>query len=128
MDPNVYVISGLVFLSVVVVQVFLAGMVVVAALTDWSAHKALGHYLGLPSMIMLIMAYVGRFPGKTKLWTWVLFGLFIIQAEILIFLRASVPVLSALHPVLALVEFALGVLLITQARTFGRESASLERG
>lgn len=125
---NVYLISALVFLSVVVVQVFLAGMVVVAALTDWSAHKALGHYLGLPAMIMLIMAHVGRFPGKTKLWTWVLFALFILQAEILIFLRASVPVLSALHPVLALVEFALGVVLISQARTFGRESPSLERG
>ena len=124
---NVYLICALVFLSAVVLQVFLAGMVVVAARMDWTAHKAIGHYLGLPAIIMLIMAYVGRLPRKTKLWTWVSFGLFILQAEILILLRASAPVLSAFHPVLALAEFALGVVLISQARSFGRDAQSSER-
>lgn len=124
---NVYIICALVFLSVVVVQVLLAGMVVVASRMDWTAHKAVGHYLGLPAIIMLIVAYIGRLPRKTKVWTWVLFGLFILQAEILILLRASAPVLSAFHPVLALAEFALGVGLMSQARTFGREAQSLER-
>lgn len=125
---NVYVIAAFVFLLLALLQVFLAGMVVVAAQIDWTAHKALGHYLGLPAIIMLIMAYVGKFPGKTKMWTWVLFAVFVIQAEILILLRASAPVLSAFHPVLALIEFALGVILISQARTFDRESGLLERG
>jgi hypothetical protein len=124
---NVYVICVLVFLSLVVVQVLLAGMVVVATRMDWTVHKELGHYLGLPAIIMLIVAYVGRLPRKTKVWTWVLFGLFILQAEILILLRASAPVLSAFHPVLALAEFALGVVLINQARTFAREAQSSER-
>jgi uncharacterized membrane protein len=124
---NVYVICVLVFLSLVVVQVLLAGMVVVATRMDWTVHKVLCLFLGLPSIIMLIVAYVGRLPRKTKVWTWVLFGLFILQAEILILLRASAPVLSAFHPVLALAEFALGVVLINQARTFAREAQSSER-
>lgn len=87
----------------------------------------MGHYLGLPVFIMLIVAYVGKFPSRTKRWTWLLFGMFILQAEILIFLRASVPVLSALHPPLALVEFALGVMLIGKARAFDRECVAAVR-
>ncbi|MDP9177775.1 MAG: DUF6220 domain-containing protein [Gemmatimonadota bacterium] len=117
---TVYLIGAVVFLIIVLVQVFLAGLVVVALQTDWSSHKTLGHYLALPAIIMLIAAYAGRFPGKLKLWTWLLFGLFILQAYILISLRAAVPVLSALHPVLALVEFALGLVLIGQARALDR--------
>lgn len=76
---------------------------------------------------MLIAAYVGKLPSPTKRWTWLLFATFILQAEILVFLRASVPVLSALHPPLALIEFALGVMLVGKARAFGRESVAAVR-
>lgn len=36
---NVYLLSALVFVVGLLVQVFLTGMVVVATLIDWSAHR-----------------------------------------------------------------------------------------
>ena len=106
-----YIYSGVawLFLALVVTQVFLAGMAVVAMQISWDAHRGLGHMLGIPILLMLIAAYTGRMPGSLKRWTWALFGVFILQAEVLIFLREAVPVLSAFHPVLALVDFALGL-------------------
>jgi len=52
--------------------------------------------------------------------TWLLFLVYLLQADVLIFLRASAPVLSALHPVLALVDFALGLVLARQAAALAR--------
>src|SRR5262249_25107053 len=93
-------------------------MVVVAGLMNWSTHISLGHWLGLPAIFMLITAYFGQLPRSVKRFTWLLFGTFIVQAEIVIFLREAVPILSALHPVLALVYFALGAFLAYQAVGF----------
>jgi hypothetical protein len=66
------------FLVGVVVQVFLAGMVVVALRMGWNNHRGLGHGLTFPLLVMLIT----------------------------IFLQFQVPVISALHPVLALARAA----------------------
>jgi hypothetical protein len=52
--------------------------------------------------------------------TWLLLGVYILQADVLIFMRASAPVLSALHPVLALVDFALGLALAWKATVIVR--------
>lgn len=96
------------FLVSVAVQVFLAGLVVVARVSDWENHIGLGHALGLPLLLMLLSMYLGRLPRQTKLLTWLLFVVYVLQADILIFLREALPYASALHPVLALVDFALG--------------------
>jgi hypothetical protein len=99
----------------VIVQVFLAGMVVVAMRMGWVNHMSLGHGLVLPLLVMLASLYLGRLPGSMKWLTWLLFGVYVLQADVLIFLRFQAPVISALHPVLALVEFALGVALARRA-------------
>ncbi len=107
----IYMIAAWVFVTGVIIQVFLAGMVVVARQMGWELHRGFGHFWGIPILFMLVTAYLGRLPGTIKWLTWALFGVFIIQAEVIIFLRDSVPVVSAFHPVLALVDFALGVKL-----------------
>lgn len=53
---------------------------------------------------------------------WVLFLVYIIQADVLIFMRASLPVVSAFHPVLALVDCVLAVILVYQAWGLVREA------
>jgi hypothetical protein len=117
----VYAAAAWLFVVGVAVQVFLAGMVVVAARLGWDAHVTLGHTLAGPLLFMLISMYLGRMPGSIKRTTWLLFGAYVLQADVLIFLRASAPVLAAVHPVIALVDFALGLALARRALPLARE-------
>jgi len=111
----VYLAASSLFLAGVAVQVFLAGMVVVAFQMGWSNHRDLGHTLALPLLVMLVSAYLGHLPRKMKRLTWLLFVVYIVQADVLIFLRASLPVAAAFHPVLALVDVLLAGVLVQKA-------------
>ena len=124
-----YLIFAWLFVAGVLLQVFFAGMVVVARQTNWENHIGLGHTLAIPLILMLITAYLGKLPGRMKRINWLLLAVYILQADVLIFLRASAPVLSALHPVLALLDFALGAALASLATALVRakESSELNR-
>ena len=111
----VYLAASSLFLIGVTLQVFLAGMVVVALQGGWANHRDLGHTLGLPLLVMLVTVYLGRFPRKMKWLTWLLLVVYFIQADVLIFMRDSIPFVSAFHPVLALVDFGLAAFLVYQA-------------
>jgi hypothetical protein len=117
---TLYTLFAWVFVIGVVTQVFFAGMAVVAVRWRWTNHVNLGHMLAAPLLVMLVTMYLGKLPGRMKRLTWLLFGVYILQADVLIFLRASAPVLSAFHPVLALVDFALGLVLARQATAIVR--------
>lgn len=114
----VYLVAAWLFVAGVLAQVFLAGMVVVAVRMGWDNHAGLGHTLALPLLVMLVTVYLGRFPGRTKRLTWLLFFVYVIQADVLIFLRGTLPIVAAFHPVLALVDFALGLKLAAMARSY----------
>jgi peptidoglycan/LPS O-acetylase OafA/YrhL len=120
-----YLVASWLFLAGVTAQVFLAGMVVVAAQMGWANHVNLGHSLALPLLVMLVTAYLGRMPGSLKRLTWLLFLVYILQADVLIFLRDSVPALAAFHPVLALADFALGLTLALRVRPLVSQSETL---
>jgi len=109
------------FLVGIVVQVFLAGMVVVAVRMSWDPHVGLGHTLAGPLLFMLITMYLGRMPGSLKRLTWLLFGVYVLQADVVIFLRGQAPVISALHPVFALADFALVLALARRAWPLARQ-------
>jgi len=102
------------FLIAIFAQLFLAGMVAVAEeLKDWSLHAALGHMLAFILIPLLIIMYVGQASREVKLLTWVLFVVWFVQVYVLvILLRESLPVASALHPVLALIDFWLALRLL----------------
>lgn len=121
----VYTIAAWSFVAGVVVQVFFAGMAVVAGRWPWTDHINLGHFLAMPLLVMLVTMYVGKMGGSLKRLTWLLFLAYVLQADLLIFLRGSAPALSALHPVLALVDFALGVLLAWRATAMLRDNEPL---
>ena len=116
-----YWVAAWLFLTGIVVQVFLAGMVVVAFRMSWLNHISLGHSLALPLLAMLLTAYLGRFPAWLKRLTWLLFAAYVLQADVVIFLRSQAPVIAALHPVLALVDFALGLALARGAWSLSRQ-------
>jgi hypothetical protein len=117
----IYLIFSWLFLLGVVTQVFLAGMVVVAREMGWNNHATLGHILAAPLLFMLVSMYLGKVPGQTKRLTWLLFGVYLLQADVLIFLRDGAPVLSAFHPVMALIDFALGLVLARRAVALVRQ-------
>lgn len=117
-----YLVAACLFLAGVVTQVFLAGMVVVAQRMGWNIHIGLGHILAAPLLVMLISQYLGRLPGQTKRLTWLLFAVYILQADVVIFLRGQVPFVSAFHPVLALADFALALALARQAWPLARQA------
>jgi hypothetical protein len=118
----VYFGAAWLFMAGVVAQVFLAGMVVVAQKISWNDHIGLGHSLAGPLLLMLISMYVGRLPISIKWLTWLLFGVYVLQADVLIFLRVQAPLLSAFHPVMALADFALGLTLARRAWSLARQS------
>jgi hypothetical protein len=116
-----YWAAAWVFLAGIVVQVFLAGMVVVAFRMSWVNHISLGHSLSLPLLVMLVAVYLGRFPVSMKRLTWLLFAVYVLQADVVIFLRGQAPVVAALHPVLALVDFAVALALARDAWSLARQ-------
>ena len=105
---RLYQLFAWLFILGVIVQAFFAGMAVVARLSGWENHITLGHSLGLILVIMLITMYTGRLPGQMKRLTWLLFAVYFIQADVDIFLREDLPLASAIHPVIALFDFAIG--------------------
>ncbi len=117
---TLYTLFAWLFVAGVMTQVFFAGMAVVARQWPWTNHTNLGHFLALPLLVMLVTVYLGKMPGRMKRLTWLLFVVYVLQADVLIFMRAVAPPLSALHPVLALVDFALGFMLARQATSLVR--------
>lgn len=103
------------FIAGVVGQVFLAGLTVVAGQIDWTIHRDLGHITGLPLVLMLMTMYVAKADRQVKKTTWILFVVYLLQADVLVFLRfqpTPISYLSALHPVLALIDFWLAMRLL----------------
>lgn len=118
-----YLAAAGLFLAGVLAQVFLAGMVVVAYRMSWNNHINLGHLLAAPLLVMLVSQYAGRLPRRVKRLTWLLFGVYLLQADVIIFLRLQAPVIAAFHPVLALVDFALGLALARLAWPLARAAS-----
>jgi hypothetical protein len=110
-----YAVGAWLFLAVVLVQVFLAGLGLFVGPTGWTGHKALGHWIGLVPALLLVPAWVGRLPRPAVGLAALLLGVYLVQAELFAAVRAQVPVLAALHPVLALVLFTVGVAVARHA-------------
>ena len=110
----VYAILSWLFVASVLLQVFLAGMVVVARQISWDYHRVFGVLIWLSLILLIVAAYLAGLPRRMKGLTWLLFGVLTVQILFLV-TRGSIPALSALHPVMALVDFVLGLYLARMA-------------
>jgi len=104
------------FVAGILFQAYLAGLALIAAgpglLTRraiWDTHIGLGHWIGVLPALMLLLVFLSRFPRATRALTGLLFGLYILQAEVFAMIRQDAPALAALHPVLALLLFVLAL-------------------
>jgi hypothetical protein len=105
-----YAFLGLVwiYLAGIVVQTFLAGAALFSPGRDFELHRNLGYLLHLAPIGLLMVAVVGRVGREIISWT---VALLIVQGiqPLLPMLRANLPLVAALHPVLVLAIFWLGV-------------------
>lgn len=107
----VYLVAAWLLCIGILAQVFLVGLSLLGQRPSWDEHIDLGHMLALFALLMLIFAYVGRFPRSMKMLTWLNFGVYFLLADIIIFMTDSAPYVAALHPVLAVILFSIAVTL-----------------
>ena len=111
-----YLIIAWLFPVAILVQVLFVGLSLFTSQTYWDAHIGLGHTIGILPILLVILGYLGRLPRRTIILTWLALGTYLIQAEVFAAIRADVPLFAAFHPVLALVLFALALMIALQAR------------
>jgi hypothetical protein len=112
-----YLIVAWLFPVAILFQVFLVGLSLFTAQPYWDAHIGFGHSIVFLPALQVLLAYLGQLPPPAKLLTWLSLGICLIQTEVFALIRTAVPILAALHPVLALVLFALAMIIAWRART-----------
>ena len=104
-----YAAFAWIFVVTLVIQVFLIGLALFDDESFRETHRQFGFTaVGLSSLLLLIFGLLAR-PGRREVGLLVgVFVLYIIQTS-LPGLQESYPVVAALHPVLALGLFAMGI-------------------
>jgi hypothetical protein len=92
------------FLACVVVQFFLAGLGVFAGAENFEVHRQFGYLFGWLTVVMIVLAAVGRLGRRWIGLSALLLVLFIMQS-VFVVLRDSLPAVAALHPVNAVAIF-----------------------
>lgn len=116
-----YTAVAWVFVAGILTQVFLIGLTFLGGRPNLQTHAGLGHGLAVAPLLMVVLAYVGRLPRPMKLSTWLALVVYILLADIVIFMRESVPIIAALHPVLAVLLFGAAGYLALRAVQLVRE-------
>jgi hypothetical protein len=111
------------FVVGILTQVFFIGLSLLGRRPSWESHISLGHMLAGAPLLMIILAYVGRLPRPMKPLTWLALVIYILLADVVIFMRQSAPLVAALHPVLAVLLFGVTGFLAIHAWRLVRESA-----
>jgi hypothetical protein len=112
-----HVVIAWVFVAGVLVQAFLAGSALsqLGGSGDFSTHIEFGYtWMGIIALVVLLTAFIGRFPRLHVGLVIGLFVLYVIQAS-LPGARSSAPAIAALHPVNAILLFGLGVIVAWRA-------------
>jgi plastocyanin len=111
----------------VIAQAFLAGAGLFLGGSWMRGHSALGHLLTSPlpllPLLMLMLSFAGRLPKADRWWCALLLILATLQPVVL-YLRGVLPLLSALHPVNAMLLFVLPLFLIGRARRAARQGVA----
>ncbi|HEY4384118.1 MAG TPA: DUF6220 domain-containing protein, partial [Ktedonobacteraceae bacterium] len=94
----------LLFPACIVVQVFFAGLALMVSASFLGTHKAFGYLIIWFPLVLLLLGLLGRFPRQMSWLTALLAVLALLQPVVMKMPQAiGLPVLSALHPVNALV-------------------------
>jgi hypothetical protein len=112
-------VAGL-FVACAVVQVFLAGLGVFESPAAFVTHREFGFLFGWLTLVMLVLALVGRASRKITGAIVLLLVLFALQS-VFVVARTDLPALAALHPLNGFAILALGG-WTTRASWLGRRA------
>jgi hypothetical protein len=90
------VVAGL-FVACAVIQVFLAGLGVFDDPSSFITHRNFGYMIGWLTLVLLVVALVGRMPRRFVGLAVLLLVLFSLQS-VFVALREDMPAIAALHP------------------------------
>lgn len=102
-----YAVATWLFVVGILMQVFLIGLSLLGRQATWQIHIGLGHGLAIAPLLMVVLAYIGRMPRPMKPLTWLALVIYVLLADVVIFMRDSAPLVAAFHPVLAVVLFGI---------------------
>ena len=108
---RVHAVAAILFVAAIVVQVVLAGLAIanLGGSGDFSSHAEFGYtWVGLASLALVVTALLARRPRRDVGITLGLFVLYIVQT-LLPAAKESMPFVAALHPLNAMVLFALAI-------------------
>ena len=105
---------AVIYLAGVVVQFFLAGLGTFGA-TSFDAHQAFGLVLALLTLILLVLAVVGKVPRLLILLSVALLGLNVLQ---MFLAQVDVDEIAALHVVNALAIVFVAVEIVQRSRRY----------
>lgn len=96
------------WVAAIVVQVFLAGRAIgnLGGSGDFTTHIGFGYTIGVVQLAVLILAFPARMSGRDKWISAGILGLYAVQT-LLPGLESVSPLISALHPLNAMLLFAI---------------------
>ncbi|WP_062107368.1 DUF6220 domain-containing protein [Bacillus niameyensis] len=111
----IYFCLACVFIACISAQVLLAGLATFVGAENWLKHMMFAHLFGFNiPLIMLIFAFVGRFPQWGY---WQLLGVFV--TIFLMYFTANITALvswlGAMHPVIAIILFGLSWSIVVKS-------------
>ncbi|WP_368655078.1 DUF6220 domain-containing protein [Ornithinibacillus sp. 4-3] len=108
---KIFLILAWIYVACIVVQTFIAGMAFFTSST-WKYHTTFVIWFQFTPIIMLILSFIGQLPKKIR---WQVVGLFLLIVP-LQYISINIPAIAAIHPVIPLVLFWLGLVIIKQTR------------
>jgi hypothetical protein len=116
-------IAAAAFVACAVVQIFLAGLGVFDDPKSFVTHREFGYVFGWLTLVILVLALLGRAPRRVTGLCVLLLVLFALQS-VFVALRTDLPAIAALHPLNGFAILFVGVLITRAAWTARREAAS----
>ena len=127
LSRRVYLWGAWLFLASVVVQVFLIGLYLFAG-GDLELHRSVGFTVPfLLSIVIVVAAFAGRLPGRSKRWSGTVLVATFVQTS-LPGLKSSLPLVAAFHPVVALLIFWIGLVVLRDAQAHATGGTPSETG
>ncbi len=111
------------FVAGILTQVFLIGLTFLGGRPSLQTHVGIGHGLAVAPLLMVVLAYTGRMPRPIKLFSWLALVIYILLADVVIYMRGTAPVIAALHPVLAVLLFGVAGFLTVRGWQMVTEGA-----
>jgi hypothetical protein len=110
---NVLIWLVRIFALCVVVQVFFAGAAVFTDSDYWTIHSKFPRFFAFLPIIMIVLTFFTKLPVSVRIKCFQLFGMIILMFLTAV-LSSKIGILSALHPVIAVILFMRSMSIVNQ--------------